>query len=151
MALWQCEINFIYRDFLLNTYNHILERIDDNVLQSASRCIGKKFEFSSILPVSQSWNPNILVWGNIDSNYWETCPPYTALETLARIDIRNLSLPFINNILIAAKNNNCLLFFDNMEIIEPQLDMLIKRLELHDSFKFACNPQEFLKNHSKPN
>ena len=152
MAIWQVTIVFIPAQWA-----------DDNKFQTNSLYCDDGFDttivwpenttiedfeitFNSILPKAKSWDNEIDIWGNTDTNDLTIIREGHQIEcVMCRLDLRDNVFALINSIINSAILLNCVLFIPSHKvIIKPNLLELKQYLLQSKASKYLKNPENFL-------
>lgn len=103
-------------------------------------------ELSGILPPQKSWSIELSQWGQQDSDLIEIWREGQAVESIsARIDARELNVPFVKRLLLIAESWNCRLVYSRYRTILPQdYAEFINALNDSPNFQVIDNPNEWL-------
>lgn len=147
MATWQFDVFFIKRHKLQDHFKTIPQSIDEAMAEELTTIHDDEsnFLFDAFLPRCDTWSKNAITWGNLEGDCYSVLRSDGSLEVRARIDARNASSDFIKAITMIAKKNDCLLLKDDMSLIEPDYEILMSSVCNSSAYKFACNPQSFIR------
>jgi hypothetical protein len=152
LAIWQVPIVFIPAQWAQDNqfkadslYDE--DGFDTKVVWSQDVEIkGFKNYFNSILPVAESWNEEIDIWGNTQTNDLTIIREGNQIECImCRLDLRDDVFSLMSSIINIALKFNCVLFVPSQRvIIEPNLFVLKKHLTQSNAAKFIKDPEVFL-------
>ncbi|MCP4146434.1 MAG: hypothetical protein GY757_01665 [bacterium] len=153
MAIWQYDVVLIPIQSLKEHFKNVPNKLDlnsyDNIEWWKDTPLSKDLEFriSKILPANTSWSPEIKIWGNEDSHCIKLVTDGSYVEEiLIRIDLRNLSVKFLEKIIEFTSSADCLLYTHGLLLMEANINLLIEDIKQSDSAKFLLDPVGFLKN-----
>ncbi|UTY59638.1 hypothetical protein [Massilia sp. erpn] len=103
-------------------------------------------ELSRILPPHESWSIELSQWGLQNSDLIEIWQEGQAIESIsARIDARELNLPFVKRLLQIVEKWDCRLVYSRYRTILPQAYAeFIEALNDSPNFKVIGNQEEWL-------
>lgn len=127
MAIWQYDFIAIPRDELAALYNGLPaamlseDFMSENFWTTTQPRNNFESQFNKWRPEIQSWSPNRQVWGSDESNridVWYDSGRFKYVQF--RIELRSLSVHFIEMIAAFARENNCVLVSaHSLSIVEP--------------------------------
>lgn len=142
MAIWQFDCMIVHP-------NRDISGCNDNdkyISWHGIKIPEESFEFlSRHLPIEKSWSYDIRQYGNRDS----TCIEIYMLENdfdeiRCRFDLRNISMPLLENIIAFINMINGAVYI-NGKTIEANMQSIIKLVRDSDAARFCNNPIEFFK------
>lgn len=108
---------------------------------------GANFEddLSKLLPAAPSWHPRTHVWGEEEGDRLDVAHDGQRItEVYGRIDVRTLSLPFLNRLLDIARKHNVLIVTEDRHVLRPSMKELLGAIHRSRSFAFISDPEGFL-------
>src|SRR5262249_24262508 len=159
MATWQYDIYLLPRSKVLDLYPDIPAKIDreefDSVLWWDTAQLSQDYQhiLDSFLPRFLSWNKEAKSWGSDEGNLVDISQDQEKVEEIfVRLDAREDLTKITANIIRFAKSINCLLLLmESMEIIEPDGEGLLQKVDASRAMQFVRDPKGFLKNLSREN
>jgi len=98
-----------------------------------------------VLKRGKSWSKDILKWGGEDSNRIDLSVMGNVVsELLVRLDLRDISQSFLNEIVNLARDLHCVFCTDDWKLIEADLELVIELLTASDAARYVAAPGEFL-------
>lgn len=127
MAIWQYDFVAIPREELVALYSALpaAMQVEDfksqNFWTTTQPRPGYEEQFSSWRLEIKSWHPDIRMWGSEESNRIDCSYKGTRINYIQfRIELRSLSVHFIEAIAAFARQNNCVLVSaHSLTIVEP--------------------------------
>jgi len=102
-------------------------------------------DLSSVLPEGRSWNSEQKTWGASDSDRLTVIlEDHRVAEVSGRVDVRHLSLAFLNRIIAIARRHGLLILTEGRYILRPSVRELLAAIQRSPSFAFVADPEEFL-------
>jgi hypothetical protein len=107
-----------------------------------------EISFNSILPQTKSWDDEIDIWGNPETNDLTIIREGNQVECIqCRLDLRDNVFGLINSIINSAISLNCVFFIPSQKvIINPNLFELKKYISKSSAAKYIKDPEAFLSN-----
>jgi len=101
---------------------------------------------SSVLPITESWHEELLIWGDLDTHDIQVWYEGRVLSSVSfRIALNKSCGVLLEDIIRVAKELDCVLFFPETKTIEkPVLTTLKNALVNSNAAKFVTNPEKFL-------
>jgi hypothetical protein len=107
-------------------------------------------ELSELLPKGRSWNIEIDTWGAEDGHRFDVIRENQRMaELLGRLDVRNLSLSFVNRVIDMARRNDLVIVTEGRHVLRPSVKELISAVRRSPSFAFVKDPEAFLRDLSE--
>jgi hypothetical protein len=104
-----------------------------------------KHDLSQLLPSAESWERDGRVWGDYEGDIFEVAHDRDQIiEVSARIDLRNLSLPYVANVTQLARRYDLLLVTEDRHILRPSFRELWAAIQRSSGFRFVQDPQKFV-------
>ncbi len=152
MAIWQYTTHSIPREKVIRDFSSSPETLSRKKFDETDWwkdiALPQNYEkiISSFLSESNSWDKNKKIWGKEDeteiSIFFEN---HKIVEMMIRIDTRNLNLKLLESICSFLRDCDCLVFTENLQLIEPEVKILVEKLKASKAFLFSRNPEEFFK------
>jgi hypothetical protein len=102
-------------------------------------------DLTKLLPPGHSWHPRTKTWGEQDGDRFDvTREGKTIAEVYGRLDIRRLSLPFVNQVTEIARRRGLLIVTVDRHILRPSMKELLAAIRRSRSFAFVTDPEGFL-------
>ncbi len=157
MAIWQFTVVFIPTSWAEdNSCNSSLlyaeEGYDaERAWKRRQPMSGFQDVLTKILPSSKSWHDDLLTWGDTkehDIQVWYEDEIIDGIHI--RLDLNRSLDVIVVNVIEAAKDLDCALFFPEFKaIVEANEFELRNAIKKSNAAKFVNNPQEFLNEISK--
>jgi hypothetical protein len=115
MAIWQYDFIAIPRDELAAVYNGLpaamlSEDLFGNFWTTTQPRSNFESQFNKWRPEIQSWLPNRRIWGSDESNRIDVSYDSERFKYIQfRIELRSISVHFIETIAAFSRENNCVL------------------------------------------
>lgn len=102
-------------------------------------------DLSQLLARGRSWDSQRETWGEEAGDRFDVLldGPRIA-EVYGRIDVRQLSLPFLNRLLEIARRRGLLFVTEDRHILRPSMRELLSAIHRSRSFAFVSDPEGFL-------
>ena len=149
MSIWHFKVSPIPEKALRAKYG-VLPRVitadlaEDFSLWSAIEPLKIERLLDSILPEANSWSDSMRIWGDENSDSAWICYTDEKREKVEwvdmRIDVRNLSRPFVVAICMLAKELECVLLTDQHELVPPDEGALLAAIDLSIAKGFLNDP-----------
>jgi len=98
-----------------------------------------------VLKRKESWSKDILMWGAEDSNRIDLCVTENVVsELLIRLDLRDISRSFLDEIVNLARDLSCVFCTDDWKIIDTDVELVIESLATSDAAHYVAGPEGFL-------
>jgi hypothetical protein len=103
-------------------------------------------DLSQLLPRNRSWDSERDTWGEGDGDRFDLLRggPRIA-ELYGRVDVRNLSLPFLNRVLEIARRRDLLIVTQDRHVLRPSMKEFLSAIHRSNSFAFVTDPEAFLR------
>jgi hypothetical protein len=102
-------------------------------------------ELSRLLPRESSWESEGETWGEEDGDRFDVLRDgHGIAEVYGRLDIRKLSLPFLNRVVEVAHRRDLLIVTEDRHVLRPSLKELLAAIHRSRSFAFVADPEGFL-------
>jgi hypothetical protein len=107
-------------------------------------------ELSRLLPRGGSWDSERETWGEEDGDRFDVLRDgHRIVDVYGRLDIRKLSLPFVNRLIEVARRHDLLVVTEDRHVLRPSLKELLAAIHRSRSFAFVADPEGFLKQLAK--
>jgi hypothetical protein len=104
-------------------------------------------DLSQLLPRGHSWDSERETWGEEDGNRFDLLGQGARIaEVFGRLDVRTLSLPFLNRVVDIARRRDLLIVTEDRHVLRPSLKELLAAIHRSRSFAFVTDPEGFLDN-----
>jgi hypothetical protein len=151
MATWQFDYHLIPASSIDRHYRWMPVALGEEEYDTVPWWAGfhnfSDFEddLSKVLPAAPSWHPRMRSWGVEDGDRFDVTRDGTAIrEVFGRIDVRSLSLPFLNRVLELARKHELLIVTEDRHVLRPSMKELLGAIHRSSSFAFVSDPVEFL-------
>jgi hypothetical protein len=160
MATWQFDLHLVPRKTLQQCFEGIPQNISPEYFDKVDwwDLHQPKQNFrntiSLFLSEYKTWNEFLLSWGSEEGNRIDIDIDVNGKieDVFIRIDVRELSKSFLENIIYLAKEWDCyLLVMETMKLIEPDITILLNQLDHSKANLFVTNPQRFFEVLAKEN
>lgn len=143
MAIWQFDCMIVPK----NSKKKDCINNDEYISWNGIDIQEDSFKFLSLyLPLEKSWSNDIKQYGNKDSTCIEIYMSENEIDEIrSRFDLRNISMSLLENIVTFINMINGAIYI-NGDIIEANMQSIIKSIGDSDSAKFCSNPIDFLRN-----
>ena len=101
-------------------------------------------DLSKMLSQGNSWSPAIDMWGTEDGDRVELHDDDGVTEVHGRIDIRNLSLRFVNLLVEIARRHRLLILTEDRHVLRPSVKEVLAAIHRSRSFAYVSDPEGFL-------
>jgi hypothetical protein len=100
---------------------------------------------SSLLPKGRSWHSESDTWGTEDGDRFDVVRDGRRIaEVRGRLDVRNLSLSYLNRVIDIARENGLLIVTESRHVLRPSVKELLAAIHRSPSFSFVGDPAAFL-------
>jgi hypothetical protein len=158
MATWQFDLHCLPSESVRHFYGKIptaIPRVDfdekkwwENVVVP----IDLREKLSKLLPPMASWSEQVLKWGTDDGNRIDlVIHDDSVANFFIRIDVRNISSHFLEELVSLLQRNDWLLISDHGTIIQPSMAELLAAIRESSAFRYVENPKIFLEEMTKNN
>ena len=153
MATWQFDIALLSRKQFLKLFGELPPNLNDDMLEVAATWkdpllpIDCEERISKFLREDNSWSPQIRMWGEEDGDRMSVLYDDVgqAEEISVRIDVRKPNHQFLEGLVAFANSIDAIfLVMEEYEIVEPKVDVLVKRMIQSNAWRFVEDPHEFL-------
>lgn len=151
MAIWQYDLQLVFKEKLVSFFNEIPKNIDEDKYESIEwfENISLPPDFDSrvsqILPPSESWSDDIKQYGKDTGDCISLVYENDLIvEILIRIDIRNISLRFIEKLVDLALYCNSFFLTSTFLILAPNISNILDDINNSASAAFLKDPKKFL-------
>jgi hypothetical protein len=149
MSIWHFKVSPIPEKALCAKYGdlpHVIatDLAEDSSLWSDIEPLRIERLLNAILPEANSWSDSMRIWGDENSDSAWICYMDEKKERVEwvdmRIDVRNLSRPFVAAICMLAKELECVLLTDQHEIVPPNEGALLAAIDSSIAKGFLKDP-----------
>ena len=150
LATWQFTVHFIPRTKLVLLFGQVPDSLDPETFDSTDWwkeqvCQHYESSVGSFLKERRSWSESIKAWGEEDGDRLNLLfEEGHIVEMEVRIDVRTLNMDFLENVCSFAKRCDCLLFTEELALIEPEVDLLLHEIGRSNASAFVASPIGFL-------
>ena len=103
-------------------------------------------DLSNLLPCGRSWDSARETWGAEDGNRFDVLRDrHRIAEVYGRLDMRGLSLPFLNRVVEIARRRDLLIVTEDRHVLRPSMKELLAAIHRSRSFDFVTDPEGFLR------
>ena len=151
MALWQFAFNLIPSSAAavngVAAARMSRDQLDAIQLNFSQQTIDAIFErVDTMLPETQSWAPDLRIWGDVKTDDVHITFQGTAIEYIQfRLNVSNLSLPLVGSICALARETDCVLVTRSGGIIRPHSGALIRAITQSEATRFVSDPEGYLR------
>jgi hypothetical protein len=102
-------------------------------------------DLSRLLPRGRSWDSERETWGEEEGDRFDVLrDSHRIAEVYGRLDVRRLSLPFLNRVVEIARRRNLLIVTEDRHVLRPSVKELLAAIHRSRSFAFVSDPEGFL-------
>jgi hypothetical protein len=102
-------------------------------------------ELSKLLPPARSRDSERNTWGDEDGNRFDVLRDGQGIAEIdVRLDVRNLSVPFLNRIVELARRHGLLVVTEDRQVLQPSLKELLAAIHRSRCFAYVSDPEGFL-------
>jgi hypothetical protein len=100
---------------------------------------------SSFLEEGVSWSKSLRLWGDLEKDCVSILMDnHRIVEVEIRIDVRRVNTSYVENICHFAKLCDCMLLTEDLNLIEPDGELLLRQIVHSKASKFVSDPVSFL-------
>jgi hypothetical protein len=101
---------------------------------------------SALLPKGHSWDPQQATWGAEDGDRFDVLREgHQIAEVYGRLDVRNLSLAFLNRVVELARRHELLVVTEGRHLLRPSVKEFLRAISRSPSFAYISDPERFLR------
>lgn len=155
MATWQYDLQLIPRAKLVELFGEVSPRLDSETYEvtdwwSGQVCAGYDEVLARFLKEGGSWSEEIRNWGDEQGDFISVVYEENQVtEIRVRIDVRELNHEYLRILCDFARRYESLFLTEDLKLIEPDLNLLLRQIAESDAFAFVEDPATFL-NSIKP-
>jgi hypothetical protein len=102
-------------------------------------------ELTTLLPRGTSWDEHQDTWGREDGNRFDVFIEEDKIaEVYGRIDVRQLSAPFLDDVVEMARKLHLVFLTEDRQVLRPSVEDLFAAIQRSRSFAFVSDPTGFL-------
>lgn len=154
MAAWQFDFHLIPRDSAVHAGSEVPAQFQESQSRDVNWWAGSsalvpemRKRFSSLLPQAASWSDRIEKWGDDDGDRIDLVRDEAGIvDVFVRIDVRQLSKPFIGGLITVCRSLDCVLFTEQQEVIASEEAVLLRAISKSEAARFVDDPRDFLDN-----
>lgn len=150
MAAWQYDISLVPREKMLQLVGYIPNILDPVLADTVDWWKGVQLPsdyetiLSGILSPGASWSKSLKGWGDYDGDRIELLYENgSVVEINVRINIIKINLEYVSRLADFAKQTDSLIVNSNLELIEANLEAILKDIKSSRAFLFLQDPKAF--------
>jgi len=149
MATWQYDIHLVPRGAVKAADPGSSNLYDEDLAAEEWQRYGDTKELlarlAGLLPPLKSWHESISMWGAEDGNRIDVSFEGSNIDgIMVRIDVRRISLPFIESLIEIALEGELMLVLDGGAVVAPEASILLCAVRRSNAFRFVQDPVMFL-------
>lgn len=151
MATWQFDFHFIPASSIERRFRAMPVTIPHEEYDRGEWWTGFdrlqeiEEDLSRLLPPTRSWDSERNTWGEEDGDRFDLLRDRVAItEVYGRLDVRKLSLPFLNRVVEIARRYDLLIVSEDRHVLRPSVKELLVAIHRSRSFAYVTDPEGFL-------
>jgi hypothetical protein len=151
MATWQFDFHFVPASDIRQHFRAVpvtisaeeydrlkwwADFVADDALESS---------LSTLLPRARSWHERTRTWGEEEGDRVDvTRDDGGIVDVYVRLDVRNLSFNFLNQLVELARRLDLLFLTEDRDLLRPSDKELLGAIRRSPAFSFVADPEAFL-------
>jgi hypothetical protein len=152
MATWQFDFHVVPKSALERRFGDLPVAISEadydkeNWWAASEGIDALEADLDTLLPRGRAWDSARTMWGTEDGHRLELLREGDGVyDFFGRLDMRELSLAFLNNFLHVARRHSLVIITKSRHVLRPSVSEVTRVLRRSPSYAFVTDPKTFLR------